>query len=96
MWNFLSHLQQFPEVWAARRQHDAMCFQAATIAGECDVDEVLVIAQILERRGDAALVVVPSETKVLGVGHFASLSGNGPWIRLTSRWDRYGSSVRCR
>lgn len=50
-----------------------MRLQAATVAGERHVHKVLVIAQILERRCDAALVVVPAQAEMLCVCHFISV-----------------------
>lgn len=50
-----------------------MSFQAASITGQCDIDEILVIAKILERRCYATLIVVPSQTEVLSVHHFAGV-----------------------
>lgn len=46
-----------------------MSFEAPAVAGEGDVDEILVIPEVLEGAGDAALVVVPAQTEVLRVHH---------------------------
>lgn len=46
-----------------------MRLDAASLAGQRHIDEGLVVAQILEGRGDAALVVVPAEAEVLCVVH---------------------------
>lgn len=46
-----------------------MSFQAAAVAREGHVDEVLVIPEVLEGAGDAALVVIPPQAEVLCVHH---------------------------
>jgi hypothetical protein len=50
-----------------------MSFQAPSITGQCNIDKVLIIAKILERRCYAALIIIPSQTKVLGVHHLVGV-----------------------
>lgn len=52
-----------------------MSLEALPVAGERDVDEVLVVAKVLEGAGDAALVVVPAEAEVLRVHHLGFCVG---------------------
>lgn len=50
-----------------------MRLQASSITGQCHVDEVLVVAKILESWRYATLVVVPSQAEVLSIHHLASV-----------------------
>lgn len=65
-----------------------MGFEALPVAGERDVDEVLVVPKVLEGAGDAALVVVPAETEVLCVHHFEFFL-----MWLSESCVRYGVAV---
>lgn len=62
-------LKQFSEVGTARGQDDAVGLETSPVAGKRHVDKVLVVAQVFESRGDTALIVVPSQAKVLCVYH---------------------------
>jgi len=55
-----THLEQLAEVGTAGGEDDAVGLDAAPLAGEGYVHEGLVVPQILEGRGYAALVVVPA------------------------------------
>ena len=46
-----------------------MCFETLAIAGQCDVDEILVISQVFKCRSNAALVIIPSQAEVLRIYH---------------------------
>lgn len=47
-----------------------MRLNAASLARQCYVDEILIVTQIFERRCYAALVVVPAQTEMLCLVHF--------------------------
>lgn len=65
-----------------------MRLQTASIAGQCDIDKVLIVAQILKGRRDAALVVVPTETKVLCICHLMrGVACNDQLERLFRLWS---------
>lgn len=65
----LSYLEQFSKVGTASGEYDAMRFEALAIAGQCDVHEILIVPQVLKRCRDTALVIVPSQAKVLRIYH---------------------------
>lgn len=46
-----------------------MCFKALPVTREGDIHEVFIIPKVLERAGNATLVVVPPEAEVLCVHH---------------------------
>ena len=56
-----------------------MGLEALALRGEGDVDEVLLLEQVLEGRGEGELVVVPLQTKL--VRHSEE---GGPW---SLKWD---------
>lgn len=58
-------LQQFPEVGAARAQHDLVCGKRPLVTGEGHVNKVLLLAQVTERGEDRGLEVVPFESVLL-------------------------------
>lgn len=49
-----------------------MGLEALAVARQRYVDKVLVIPEVLERGGDAVLVVVPAQTEMLEVAHHAA------------------------
>lgn len=57
--------EQFPEIGAARGEHHFVGGEGAAIAGEGDVDEVLLVAEVPERRQDAGMEVVPAQRVLL-------------------------------
>lgn len=81
----LTHLQELPKIRTACWQYNAMSLQALSITGQCDVNEILVIAKILECWRYATLIVVPSQTKMLSVHHFA---GVVDVVVLLVRWKK--------
>lgn len=44
-----------------------MRLKALSVAGQRDVDEILVVSKVFEGGGDTTLVVVPAQAEVLGV-----------------------------
>lgn len=60
-----SNLEQLLEVRAARWKDNLVRLESSTIAGEGDIDEVLVISEGLELAGDISLKVVPTQAKLL-------------------------------
>lgn len=78
-----SYLEQLSEVGTACRKYDAVRFEALAIAGQCDVHEILIVPQVLKRGRDAALVIVPSQAKVLRIYHRYIYS---PIIRNNERY----------
>ena len=63
-----------PEVCAAGAENHLVGLEALALGGQGDVDEVLLLEQVLERRGERELVVVPLQTEL--VGHSEE---EGPW-----------------
>lgn len=63
------YLEQLPKIRTASGEHDPMSLEAFAIAGQCDVDEILIVSQIFESRSYAALVIVPSQAEVLCIYH---------------------------
>lgn len=61
-----------------------MCFETLAIACQRDVHEILVISQIFECRCDAALVIIPSQAKVLRIYHRYAYSPRTESARGTS------------
>lgn len=46
-----------------------MRLQALPVAGQRHVDKIFIVTEVFEGRGDAALVVVPTQTEVLCIYH---------------------------
>lgn len=65
----LPYLEQFSKIGAASGKYDAVRFEASAIAGQCDVHKILIVPQVLKCRRYTALVIVPSQTKVLRIYH---------------------------
>ena len=63
----LSHQihQLSPEVCAAGAEHHLVGLETLALGGQGDVDEVLLLEQVLERRGERELVVVPLQTELV-------------------------------
>lgn len=81
------YLEQFSKIRAASGKYDAVRFEASAIAGQCDVHKILIVPQVLKCRRYTALVIVPSQTKVLRIYHRYIYS---PTIR--KRTVRYSSN----
>ena len=62
-----AHLEQLPEVGAAGRQHHPMSADPPSFATEGDIDQLRVLTQVVEHRGDAPLEAVPLQAELLGV-----------------------------
>lgn len=58
-------LEQLLEVRAARGEDNLVRLETPTIAGEGDINKVLVIPEGLELAGDISLKVVPTQAKLL-------------------------------
>ena len=54
-----------PEVCAAGAEHHLVGLEALALGGQGDVDEVLLLEQVLERRGERELVVVPLQAELV-------------------------------
>lgn len=54
-------LEQGPEVRAAGREDDFVGREGAAVAGQRDVDEVLLIAEVPKGGEDARVVIVPAQ-----------------------------------
>ncbi len=75
MMNF-SYPENVSEVIAARGQDDFMRFDAFSLDGQSDVDEIAVELQIAESLNDVRLVVVPFQAIMLVIlfAHFATFA----------------------
>lgn len=65
----MSYLEQFSKIGTASGKYDAVRFEAFAIAGQCDVHKIFIVPQVFKRRRYTALVIVPSQTKVLRIYH---------------------------
>lgn len=57
--------EKFPEVGTACRENDLVGSEAAAVAGEGDVDEVLFVPEMPKGREDAGMEVVPAQRVLL-------------------------------
>lgn len=74
-----------------------MRFQALAVAGQRHVHEVLIVPQIFKRRGYAALVIVPSQTKMLCIYHrcvYSPAIKSNALLPPTGRHNRHLRSKR--
>lgn len=60
--------EQTLEIWTARRQNHFVGFDAVSVAGQRDVDEALALQKLIENVSQIALVIIPSEAKLLRRG----------------------------
>ena len=82
-----THLEQFPEVGTARRQHHLVGLHGKAVGRDGDVDKLLLVLQLAERRHHVVVVVAPFQAVVLFVGGLTHGGGGGG-----GRWGRYRMS----
>lgn len=55
--------KHFLKVWTAYGQHNFVRLQQFTVTGQCDIDQIATIVQILKSGSDVILEIVPTQCK---------------------------------
>lgn len=70
----------YPQIRAAGRQDDFVCFQIPSLGGQRTIDQGAAFQQTVEHRNQGPLVVVPSQAKLLAHRH------DGFYLSTSSLW----------